>query len=91
MGPEGGSSEPRNDLSTAFPKCKECGYIHPPDPSGKCSMNHPTTSSTKTTTIIKTNTLPPSIDDFLKRLGKHLETEKNSENIIDGICKLLNI
>ena len=25
---------------TSFPKCKECGFIHPPSPPGMCPIAH---------------------------------------------------
>ncbi len=25
-----------NRIETSFPVCPECGFVHPPDPSGKC-------------------------------------------------------
>jgi len=27
-----------NRIETSFPVCPECGFVHPPDPSGKCPL-----------------------------------------------------
>ena len=36
-----------NKIDASFGVCPECGYIHPPDPSGRCPIKHPDVAKNK--------------------------------------------
>jgi len=78
-----------NTIKASFGVCPECGYIHPPDPSGRCPMMAKKNKEEKTpepeqikdqsTHIIKKE--PSEFDDLIDKIVEISKSQMSIKNI----------
>ena len=66
---------------TSFPKCKECGFIHPPSPPGMCPIAHASKQ--------QESEQSKEVAEFINVLVQHLYKSPNWKQEIEAMKRCI--